>query len=243
MSLSIPKYVAEAGIQDRSLKYEWDDWHLEEIFDSETEVFHARMREVSFRANIAFTNACGEWIIHRYDLLSTDPVPLQNIEAAWAGTIDPAYAVYWEPPDEKWLGPIRGALSLAIIFALEASGDAFQYTDPAVSAYRSSNLAEHIMPAPQTFQEWRERVLKRLRTLYPLNEDDPLGDVVPREALDPDFDFNPEMTQNLVQTYLDHLDPRLNPFLRAPQQMLTSGFVGTPYRFDIEADRVTRHDY
>ena len=234
MPLAAPKYIVDAGIQDNILRYEWDDWKLEDIFESESRAYYDLMSGVSFRANIAFTNACGEWIIHRYNLLSSDPVPLQNMEAAWAGLIDPCYSVYWEPPDEEWLGPIRGALSLAIIFSLEGIGDAYQYTDPAVSSNRASNLAEHIMSCPEPFQTWRERVVIRLQRMYPVDEDDPMGDVVPREALNPDFDFRLETTEQLVRAYLSNLVPAANPFLRTPEQMLKDGFQGPPYHFDIK---------
>lgn len=243
MPLATPRYITQAGIQDRVLRYKWDDWQLEEIFDSEMEAFYGRMRKVAFRANIAFTTACGEWIIHRFGLLSNDPVPIQNMEASWAGIIDPCYSVYWEPLDEEWLGPIRGALSLAIIFSLEAIGDACQYTDPAVSSNRASNLAEHIMTSPGPFRVWRERVVERLERLYPLDEDDPMGDVVPREALDPTFDFRPQLTEQLVQAFLDNLIASANPFLRSPEEVMKEGFKGMPYRFDIEADRIARNDY
>jgi hypothetical protein len=243
MPLTTPHYIVEAGIATTVLKYKWDDWKLDDVFETESQAFHDRMSRISFRANIAFTNACGEWIVHRYDLLSTDPVPLQNMEAAWAGLISPSYSVYWEPPDDEWRGPIRGALSLAIIFSLEAIGDAYHYTDPAVSSDRASNLAEHIIHSPGSFQTWRERVVERLERLYPLDEDDPLGNVVPREALDPEFDFHPEMSDRLVQTFLSSLSPMANPFLRTPEQMIKDDFVGTPYHFDIEADRIARNDY
>lgn len=243
MALTTPKYIANAGLKDNTLKYKWDDWKLEEIYGSEGDAFYNRMSKLSFRANIAFTNACGEWIVHRYDLLSNDPIPIQNIEAAWAGLIDPHYSVYWEPPDKEWLGPIRGALSLAIIFSLEAIGDAYRYNDPEVSADRISNLAEHIMTDPEHFQTWRENVVKRLENLYPRDENDPMGDVVPREALDPNFQFHPELTEKLVQNFLSNLDLSENSFLRSPTEMIEDGFEGTPYRFKMETDRIMRNDY
>lgn len=243
MPLAIPRYIIDARIQDTTLRYEWDDWNVQDIFQSDDRDFEARMSDVSFRGNLAFTNACGEWITHRFNLLSNDPVPLQNIEAGWAAVIDPSYAVYWEPPDEDWLGHIRGPLSLAIMFILEATGNTYDYANPAQDSDHASNLAEHIMTDSKPFQIWRERVVERLLCLYPLDDDDPLGDVVPRQALDPDFDFRPEMTPNLIETYLRSLSTVSNPFLRDPGKMIEAGFVGTPYEFDLEMDRTVRMDY
>lgn len=243
MPLTIPRYIRKAKIQDVLLRYKWDDWNVQSFFELESDTFHKRMSGVSYRANIAFTIACGEWVVQRFDLVSDDPVPLDHMEASWAGMIDPLYAVWWEPPDEFWLGPIRGVLQLAIIFTLEAKAAANDYTDPALSAYHAWNIAEHIMTNPQPLTDWRERVVDRLERLYPFNEDDPMGDVVPKEVLDPDFDFQSEMAEQLVQAYLISLDPGTNRFLRTPKQMLEFGFKGTPYRFDIKEDRIARNDY
>jgi hypothetical protein len=199
------------------------------------------MSKVSYRAIMAFTNACAEWIVHRLILVSDDPEPCQHLEASWAGVIDPWYALYWEPPDEEWAGPIRGALQLAIIFTLEARMDAHACADPARSADYASNLAAHIQTNPQPFHEWREHAVMRLEHLYPFTEDDPMGDVVPREALDPDFDFQPDMTEKLIEVYLNGLNPASNRFLRAAQEMTKSGFKGVPYHFDLRADRAARN--
>lgn len=243
MPLSTPRYIRDAEIRDVTLRYEWDDWKLEDIYESETDKFHERMSSISYRANIAFTIACGEWITYRYDVVSNDPVPHEHMEAAWAGLVDPWYAVWWEPPDEYWLGPIRGALSLAIIFTLEARADAYECLDVAESSDHASSVAEHVMTDPNPFRKWRERVVERLERLYPFDENDPMGDVVPKEALDPDFDFRPEMTEQLVQAYLSGLNSYANRFLRTPEEMLDCGFKGIPYRFDIEADSIARNDY
>ena len=160
------------------------------------------------------------------------------MEASWAGLIDPTYAVWWEPPDELWLGPIRGALQLAIIFTLEARAAAHDYTDPALSADNAWNIAEHIMTNTQPLTEWKERIIDRLERLYPVDKDDPMGDVVPS-----DVDFRVEMTEQLVQAFLSWLDPGTNRFLRTPEQMLELGFKGIPYHFDIKEDRIARDDY
>lgn len=243
MTLRIPKYIQDAAIQDALIRYTWDDWNVQSIYKVENDEFHKRMLGLSHRANFAFAVACGEWSAHRFDLVSDDQTPHQQLEAFWAGIIDPGYVIWSEHPDEYWPGPIRGALQLAIIFTLEAMDAAFGYKDPAQSAANAWHLAKHIMTDDKPFMHWKEHVVDRLELLYPLDETDPLGDVVPREAMDPDFDFRPEMTEKLVQAYLDRLTPGLNPVLRTPEQMIESGFKGTPYVFNMEEDRIARNDY
>src|SRR5215813_7259631 len=124
MTLGVPAYIADARIADPVLRYEWDDWRLQDMFDTDSLAFHKRMGGLSYRAGIAFTVATGEWIVHRFDAVSGVPVPLKHMEAMWAGVVDSRYVRYWEPEDEHWLGPLRGALRLAIIFTLEAMVDA-----------------------------------------------------------------------------------------------------------------------
>lgn len=243
MPLPTPPYILRAKVSDDLLRYTWDDWKLVEIFDSPNDAFYKRMQKVSLRASAAFTAACGEWIVHRYDLVSRDPVPAEQLEAAWASFIDTRYAVYWEPPDDDWLGPIRGALSLAIIFTLQARGDLFELLDVAESAFHASNVAEHALPDAQPFVDWREHVADRLERYYPFNEDDPMGDVVPREAFDPEIGFDPDMGPGFVQLYLSNLKPAENRFLREPGEMMKLGFRGAPYLYDQEADRKARQDY
>ena len=71
---------------------------------------------------------------------------------------------------------------------------------------------------------------------------DPLGDVVPRQAVDPGRDFDPDQTEGLIQDFLTHLDPTSNVFLNSPDDMLEQlddgcDFSGTPYSFDIRSHR------
>jgi len=243
MSLTTPRYVEQAGVADPELHYEWDDWKLQEMFDTEDDSFRKRMTGVSYRATLAFTIATGEWIVHRYDRISSDPEPLLHMEAMWAGVVDSRYVKYWEPPDEYWLGPVRGALRLAIIFTLEAMVDADACADVALSADRASIIAQRVLTNPAPYLAWREQTVLRLEALYPYDKRDPMGDVVPREALDPDVDFRPETTERLVQHYLRNLDPARNRFLATPAEMLARKFPGTPYEFDMQQDRVARNDF
>ncbi len=52
---------------------------------------------------------------------------------------------------------------------------------------------------------------------------------MPREALDPDFDFKPEMAPALFGAFLKRLDYKANPFLRTPEEMRKLFFEGVPY--------------
>ena len=134
-------------------------------------------------------------------------------------------------------------MRLAIVFTLEALVDVDGCADVALSAARARNIAEHVLPDRAPFLAWCERVVQRLEQLYPFDEDDPTGNVVPREALDPEFEFEPAMTSDLVNRSLANLDYDSNRFLRAPDEMRARDFSDTPYEFTMEADRIARHDF
>ena len=87
--------------------------------------------------------------------------------------------------------------------------------------------------------------MKRFDALYPRDSEDEVGEVVPREAVDPENEFSVESTEYLIQKFLISLDYSSNIFLSSPNEMLEEdedgkSFQGTPYAFDIEIDRKSR---
>jgi hypothetical protein len=243
MPLPIPQYILRANPASDTINYEWDDWQIPRTYEPVDEELYRRLDGLSLKANIAFCAAAAEWICHRFDTLSDDPVPYLHLESIWAGVVDGRYFDYWEPPDANWMGSVRGPLSMAIIFTIEAGVQAGEDAHPSLSGARISRLAEHVLIDPQPFQKWRQRVLERLEELYPLDEEDKAGDVVPREAFDPEFGFDPGMTEALINRFLARLDWRTNRFLRSPDEMLALGFRGTPYTFNLADDRQARADW
>lgn len=243
MTLVVPSYIQRAGISSNIIRFRWDDWDCRLADIPLDDALLARLREISQRANVAVTIASGEWIFHRFDLLSDDPTPWRCAEAAWAQILDWRYAVDWEPEEEEWFGPVRGPLMMAMVWVVDAVEELEHDGDPAVSAACISKLATHVLPDDLPFRQWRELILARLETLYPLDPEERLGEVVPREALDPDFAFSLEMTKPLINRFLSGLSPEKNPLLNSSEEMLEEGFEGTPYVFDIEKDRQLRFEW
>lgn len=229
MVLLARNYLTSSGVASRDIKYTWDDWDVDSSYEPLDDDHVSNLEKMSHRANIAFTVASGEWIIFRYSVLSTDPVPSEYAEAAWAAIIDWRYAEYFEPPDEDWMGPIRGPLSLAIIMIVDAINRADQDDLPCIASASISNLAKHVIGNNAPYLDWEQKVVRRLQKLFAFDEDDPMGAVVPREALDPDFDFRIDMTADLIRAFLSKLDHTKNRFLVAPKEMVDMGFAGTPY--------------
>jgi hypothetical protein len=243
MAFSVARYIRDANVQHRTIRYEWDDWNEEQAEEPLDEPLLARLKNLSWRAVVAFTCATAEWIVHRYEPLSDDPLPLQNLEAAWANIVDFYYcgAVWEDYVDESdWTGPVRRPLYIAMLrvdYALQAI---ISDGDPEIRGTWISSLANYVLADPKPYVSWRRRILERLEALYPMDPADKLGDVVPREALDPDYDFRLDQTEPLVSRFLSGLHPAANPFLNSPEKMLELGFEGTPYAFEIEKERQAR---
>jgi hypothetical protein len=235
--------MERSGVQDISIAYKWDDWNVEDAYEPLDENFTNRMAMLSYRANEAFTAGCVEWIIYRFGFLSNDSTPANYIEAAWAAMLDWRYAKYFEPVDEEWHGPVRRVLEVAIVLMVEVIDRTESYDLPEISSASISNLAKHVMSQSKSFEEWQEWAVERLTLFYPRDEEEPLGPVVPREALDPDIEFSPSDTPEYINRFLKSLDFRKNEFLEPPETMLKSGFEGHPYTFNAAEDRRQRFEW
>jgi hypothetical protein len=227
--LYTPEYLRRSAMQEATVAYTWDDWNVEAAYEPLDDDLLGRLAQVSYRANEAFTIACAEWIVYRFGALSDDPTPSNYIEAAWAAIFDWRYLKYFEPLDEEWQGPVRRALEVAIVLVVEVIGRTESDDLPEISAASVSNLAKHVMSNPKAFEEWQEWAVERLAKFYPRNEEEPLGPVVPREALDPDIEFSPIETPEYINRFLRNLNFSKNEFLEPPETMLKSGFEGVPY--------------
>ncbi len=252
MILPAQNYLKAANVQDNHLHYEWDDWRTLPAATTPDDELVMRLNDISQRATLAFACGSAEWIVFRLAKLTNDQAPWDYLVAAWAMVVDVRYGGYgtasqfqgyshlgWDGPVRK---PIRNALQVLEAALQEV---AWNKTDPARRAGKIAALACYIMNDATPYKHWRERVLERLESLYPRNPDDPLGDVVPRQAVDPEFSFRVEQTEALTNQFLASLDYRSNMFLSPPDGMLEhfedgEDFVGTPYAFDIELDRRVR---
>ena len=247
MSVPVPEYIKAARIQDDEIRYLWDDWgdQVEDLVDEEAV---ALIDGLSQRAALTFMCASAEWLIHRLAHLCDDPAPIRYVEAAWAMVVDLRYrGLSWlEYEDESWVGPVKKPISECLHCLEEAIQNVSgQEDDPATFAVDLAHLTAYVMSDASPFERWREQAMKRLQQLYPRDPEDDLGEVVPREALDPEYSFDIKQSESLINRYLKGLDWRSNPFLRFPELMSAGddefdAFKGTPYEYDIEADRRLR---
>jgi hypothetical protein len=237
--VEVPVYIRDAQIASPGIRYPWDEWKVNDYFLAIDAKQFERLDKLSHAANLALAVGSGEWICHRFSLLSDDPKPGWFLEASWAGIIHPAYCRDSETIDDEWRGPVRGPLNIAISIAHD--GIHRLDTDPheATRACWMYNLANHILPRNEDFQTWFEKCVLRFEQYHPFLESDDIweqgpifGIPVPREALDPATTYNPEDAPSLLDRFLQRLNPYINPFLLKAEELDgLQEFEGVPYRY------------
>jgi len=223
--LPLPPAVA-SGIADDRLTYEWDEWDVHEYFDFPDDDLEKILADVSGRGSMALTLAAGEWICQRFSKVSSDPAPMQYLEAAWAEQLQPDLCSYIETEDDDWRGVIRGPLSLVITIANDALFCLDEDDDVPERAVWMINLARHVLPSIDAFNLWIQEVLDRLRRHHPRqgseNESLPddefaLGRPVARELFDTSRPYDPGEELLLISQFLNAVDSQ-NPFLAANEK-------------------------
>ena len=129
MALPIPRHIAAANLDDAMIRYQWDDWNVEQAEEPIDKDFYKRLEGISQRANAALTIASAEWIVHRFAPFADVSLALQYVEAAWAQIVDFRYGSGpWDAyvDEGEWGGPVLRPIWTAmyrIQFALEVAKD------------------------------------------------------------------------------------------------------------------------
>jgi hypothetical protein len=230
MSLLIPSYIRSAGIVEDPIQHKWNESVKEDVLLDQPRLTD-RLSGMTHRALLAFSLGSAEWVVWRLSKHLPDSASFQLLEAAWAGTIEWRYLKSFDVPD--WLGelppPIGGPLDTAFWLLREAfvaarEGEPFRHFSAALS-----ELVLRIVAKSESYKEWRRFVIHRLTEMYPRTQENRLGTPVPREALDPSYEYKPELANALLVPFLKALDYTQNPYLRSPEEMIAAGFTGRPY--------------
>jgi hypothetical protein len=233
--------IVTVNVESQEIRYQWDDW-IEQPLESLDEELHASIARLSNRSAAALALGSAEWVVARYSSLVDISLPCRWLESGWVQIADIAYrCARWEGdiPATDWPGPVRRP----IWRVLKSTVSCLEDTDPALVWYATCmaiQMARYVLPAREPFNQWLDAVYKRLSRLYRLDPLDPVGDVVPREVLELSRPFDISATERLVNRYLAVAEASANPFLCSSSQMISDGFQGIPYHFDMSEDREHR---
>jgi hypothetical protein len=217
MTLVVPNYIRSAVDPSVPISFEWDDSDPESHFVFDDARLARRIAADgagTARGIAALSIGCTEWIVYRFSTMSSDPMPRSYVEAAWAGLIDWNYMKL--KPEAKlkdWKGPVQRPLFVAIRTLHENLRMAMNGDFPAEETVHLVFLARYVLPEPKPFLKWLDFAIERVAKYY---STDGMGEPVPREVLDPDFDFKPEQANELLARYLKGLSPAENPYLQLP---------------------------
>ncbi|XKM12634.1 hypothetical protein RCS94_06305 [Orbaceae bacterium ac157xtp] len=244
MSYQLPAYIHALHLNNPVIDYTWDDLSPDTCFgdDGFAQEIIKKMEPTDLRAKIALIISIHEWILGRFEGLTTSKLPYEIAEAAWCANIDVNYITYYELDPDEFMGPIEGALYVsmnALLPVLYVSDNVYDiedhgHEDP--QYYYDSDewkiclktlirLVLHILPEPEVFKAWLKSVINRLIENYTQPELDPfanlfgqdenssvLGDYVPREIFDLAYNYHPDQTVTLLNTFLSQVDKN-NPML------------------------------
>lgn len=233
MALVMPSYIQRAKILDTPIRYAWDAKSFYKFLGDER--LANRIAKISLKGIAGLSAGFAEWVAWRLDSHFQDPILLNYVEAVWAGVIDWRYlrertSVQGAPYYLKdWQGVVRGPVIATFNEVDEILLGVKQTMGVDMSCSCFAQLTEYVMPDKKPFKDWRRFAIGRLSQLYPYNRKDPFGPAIPREILDPDIDYKPEMAGAFLANFLQRLDPKQNPFLHSSEEMIADGFEGTPY--------------
>jgi hypothetical protein len=219
MNRDRPSYIP-AELSALPVEYKWDDWDPYSVLPEASEATESTFEKTSDRAAIAYAIACAEWTVFRLEpFLDGDNRPFKYLEACWAVEMSDAYGSPPESNAEEWEGAVRGAVDLSLMTVLNTiytaeDGEAY------VQAAFAEVLAAHVVQHHPSFTAWSEKARKRLLELYPRDSDEPMGDPVPRQALDPAIPLETikANTEQLVWEELQKATATDNPYLIALQK-------------------------
>lgn len=229
--LTVPDHIRDAGVVGAPVNYQWQGT---DAYNRERPALLAAFQSVSIRGTLALATGIAEWVAWRLDGLSDYRAPLDFIEAVWAGNVAPQYVIEWDWEREP---PLEGPVERPLHHVCELLVSALDYSNPADATSASqwsiylTFLARHVLPDVEPFDAWFVGVLARLQATNSRDRGDPMGEPVPRSALELDRPFDRSRAPELLDAFLAGLDSARNPYLRSAQKMIAKGFQGVPYRY------------
>jgi hypothetical protein len=237
-----PSWVDFGDADRRVLQFLWDDARVYRDFTGDASSILDIATKLSIRARLVLLVGLYEWIVWRFDGLHRCEEPVQILEAAWCGTVDPRYLGFFELTREAWVGPVEGPLWCAFTYLEKGFRQSHVFHADTYEAIEFVYLLGlHVLPDTAPFQRWLDATLDRFVQLYPLLPDDPfadlfeerigeyLGQFIGRDALNPALPIDMGRDRAFLAKSLADARASENPFLASEDDLDDLGFSGVPY--------------
>jgi hypothetical protein len=227
-----PTYIELAKVEDEPIEFDWSEEEEESVLLDQPQL-RKRLNAITYRGELAFAVAVVEWITWRLSHQLEDDEALKAIQASWAGVIDWRYLKSLDVPawDENLDLRVGGPLSLGFRLLTETFLEARRVRPVSSNVAPLSEIPIKILPHANAYKEWRRLSIHRLTQIYPMKEADRLGPPIPRETFDHSIQYQPEMATGFIARFLKECNPKKNPYLNTPEEMIALGYQGVPYSF------------
>jgi len=233
--LTIPRYIEVLDWPELPPEFHASRVELDQLFDADVPLVRGGANIATERAKLGFAAATTEWIAWRLNNVTDVSGLFQFTEALWAATVD--YRYFREREQQQ---PDNNDSVANVLFSAWQNANALyrlckEEDGHAADCVRLVLLVRLVLPkkSQSAFKSWLEFVLRqRVVQFWRASESGgPHGSPVPREAFDPEVDFDPFDAPEMLRLFLESLDHENNPYMCSPEEMKRLGFEGTPYTF------------
>lgn len=213
MNSKLPDYIP-AFIAVDVVRYEWDEWDPYSFLgDVDKEVLE-QCGALSDRAAMIFSIGCLEWVLARLRPMIKNELPYQYLAACKALVLGAPIALPPFPASSQWQGSVMSPIGLAIVNALNTWYMAVDGESDVHAAF-SAKVPLHLLnDQVEHYVDWQHKVLVRLETLFPYNEEeDGMGPLVPMAMLDPGWDPDGKNLASIAVEELSEIDLLGNPLI------------------------------
>jgi hypothetical protein len=250
-----PSFIQDAGILELPSEFPWKGEGMHYGPEQGTKL-HDALQDLTVCGQTVVAARTLEWLLWRLHNAVDTRIFFDYLEAVFAWTVD--YRYKDENPLGDLLPPSTSASNQALrdaVWTLRRVADDRYYRSPNTRDDKVTAIAsitKQTLPAKpkKAFTGWLSWAVQRTldlsprpRGLYPVRKNFAsdeeyyeagrpfVGVALPREALDPKAGYKPGHRQELLSRFIEGLDWKNNPFLRAPDEMKKLDFPGAPYKF------------
>lgn len=206
MNSKLPNYIHESITVD-AVWYKWDEWDPYSLLGDVDESVLEQCGALSDRAAMVFSIGCLEWVLARLDPMITNKLPYQYLAACKALVLGAPIALPPFPDSSQWQGKVMSPIGLAIVNAMNTWYMA-EDGEADVHAAFSAKVPRHLLnDQVERYIDGKHKVLVRLKTLFPYNDDDDsMEALVPMAMLDPDWDPDGKDLASIAVQELNEID-------------------------------------